>query len=132
MKGCCDRFVLNDNVTVLVKSCLRIMQRENLERIERVDRLAYECGTSIESVTAEEIAQILSDLPEENGEKESSESSKKEADDSPKSAIAYYEEEMNRENQVPVKRHSSLKLFLAVLIADVLFMLFLLYYFHII
>ncbi len=28
MKGCCDRFVLNDNVTVLVKSCLRIMQRE--------------------------------------------------------------------------------------------------------
>ncbi len=111
---------------------LRIMQRENLERIERVDRLAYECGTSIESVTAEEIAQILSDLPEENGEKESSESSKKEADDSPKSAIAYYEEEMNRENQVPVKRHSSLKLFLAVLIADVLFMLFLLYYFHII
>ncbi|MBR2544825.1 MAG: response regulator [Erysipelotrichaceae bacterium] len=28
LKGCCDRFVLNDNVTVLVKSCLRIMQRE--------------------------------------------------------------------------------------------------------
>ncbi|MBE6125064.1 MAG: response regulator [Erysipelotrichaceae bacterium] len=28
LRGCCDRFVLNDNVTVLVKSCLRIMQRE--------------------------------------------------------------------------------------------------------
>ncbi len=27
-KGCCDRFVLNDNVTVLVKSCLRIIRSE--------------------------------------------------------------------------------------------------------
>ena len=27
-KGCCDRFVLNDNITVLVKSCLRIIQSE--------------------------------------------------------------------------------------------------------
>ena len=27
-KGCCDRFVYSDNVTVLVKSCLRILQSE--------------------------------------------------------------------------------------------------------
>ena len=27
-RGCCDRFVYNDNVTVLVKSCLRIVQNE--------------------------------------------------------------------------------------------------------
>ncbi|MCR5067209.1 MAG: response regulator [Erysipelotrichaceae bacterium] len=28
LRGCCDRFVYNDNVTVLVKSCLRIVQSE--------------------------------------------------------------------------------------------------------
>ncbi len=28
LKGCCDRFVLTENVTVLVKSCLRIIQAE--------------------------------------------------------------------------------------------------------
>ena len=110
---------------------VRILQRENLDRIDRVDRLAAECGTRIETVTAEEIARIINEFPDET-EESREKKPKRDSSASADSALSYYEEEMREQKELPEKKHSFLKLIIAVVIADVLFMLFLMYYFHII
>ena len=48
---------------------LRILNRENVARMERVDDLALECGTGIEEVTEEEIDSIMDSLSDDGGER---------------------------------------------------------------
>ncbi len=124
---------------------VRILDRENIDRLERVDRLAAECGSSIETVTQEEIARIISG---ESGEEDETEddfslerrpaserrpvSERRPASESRRSAYVYEETDRDLPQVSAPKKHPAVKLIVAVIVADILFMLFLMYYFHII
>ena len=114
---------------------IRILNRENSERMERVDQLASECGSSIESVTSEEVARIMSGFPEEEDE-ETAEQSKKEETapgrDGSAAAARYFDSDLEYASEKRPNRHPAIKVIVAIVLADILFMLFLMYYFHLI
>lgn len=104
---------------------VRILSHENLERIGRVDQLASECGTGIQEVTAEEIASIVDGL--------SADSIENREELAAETARRLYREESETAYPVqtrPKERHVLAKTVVAVVLADILFLVFLMYYFH--
>ena len=104
---------------------VRILSHESLERIGRVDQLASECGTGIEEVTEEEIASILKGF--ENQSAEAVETG------SARSAERLYREETQlvpADSPKPSGSKVIAKVVVAVIAADICFLLFLMYYFH--
>ncbi len=103
---------------------VRILAHENLERLSRVDQLASECGTGIEEVTAEEIASLL------NGLSGNEEASGQTPQRHPSEALYRSETEAPAGGDAQKDRHVIPKVIAAVILADILFIVFLLYYFH--
>ena len=144
---------------------LRILNRENVARMERVDDLALECGTGIEEVTEEEIDSIMDSLSDEGGER-APDAGRKAArngqpekqgrqasgqpgtrnagaalsEQVPKETLALYNEETagtvpavkESDGKSSGNRNTLVKYVVAIAIADILFILFLMYYFHLI
>ncbi len=102
---------------------LRILQHENTDRIERVDALAAECGTGISAISEEEMAKLLSSDGDEAEEYLSERVSERvrETPPLPDSSAAAGE-----------GRHklTSKGIITAIIIADILFVLFILCYFY--
>ena len=144
---------------------LRILNRENVARMERVDDLALECGTGIEEVTEEEIDSIMDSLSDDGGErapdpgrkagrngqpeKQGRQASGQQgtrvagaasSDQVPKETLALYNEETagtvpavkESDGKSSGNRNTLVKYVVAIAIADILFILFLMYYFHLI
>lgn len=110
---------------------LRILTKENEERIADVDRLADECGTPITTITEEEIAKLLS-APNDPGALD--EEDEKTADNGEKSGedgeSTDVEERKEAEAQVrKAGSHAVRNVIIALVIADLLFIMFLLCYF---
>lgn len=107
---------------------LRILGHENTDRMKRVDLLANECGTAIETVTAEEIASIMNGFAEPGAEETAEEVQDRSARAVPAGRV--YEEELAQTSPVKKEKHVMSKVIAAVIVADILFVLFLMYYFH--
>lgn len=128
---------------------VRILNRENVGRMERVDELADECGTGIEEVTSDEIDSIVESLSESSDVRPER---KKQAEIpvAPEVEALAAQEALDRQRvrEVPseepqeVRRKGSGsssgnrmilgRAIAAIVVADILFILFLMYYFHLI
>ena len=111
---------------------LRILTKENEDRIAEVDKLADECGTPITTITEEEIAKLLS-APNDPGALDDAENGKTNPDggksDENKEAVT---EEERKEAEAEVRKagsHAVRNVIIALVIADLLFIMFLLCYF---
>ncbi len=100
---------------------LRILQHENAERIERVDRLAEQCGTGISSISEEEMVKLLNFDPEESDDEETAAGTQ--------AVMSRLYAPKESEPQEKKSGSSSKGIVIAVVIADILFILFLLCYF---
>ena len=104
---------------------LRILQHENTDRIRRVDELAAECGTGISAISEEEMVKLLnSDLSEEDETISEGRSLPVNRAASEESLTA------GTEDPEKEKKTSSKGIMTAVIIADILFVMFLLIYFY--
>ena len=102
---------------------LRILQHENVERIGRVDRLAEQCGTGISSISEEEMVRLLnSDIGESDEET---------AAETQAAMSRLYAPERKETAQEKKGKSSTGGIVIAIVIADILFILFLLCYFFI-
>ncbi len=99
---------------------LRILQHENQERIRKVDELAAECGTGINAITEEEMAQLLNADP--------GDADLGTAEFTGEAVSRLYRTE--KVPAVPEKKSTSRGVLAAIVIADVLFVLFILCYFY--
>ena len=100
---------------------LRILQFENKERIERVDELAAECGSAVASISEEEMTRILNGDFDEEEEPLQKTASKTESETPPVPAAP-----------VQPKKSSAKGYVIALIIADILFVLFILVYLFVI
>ena len=98
---------------------LRILQRENAERIERVDRLASDCGIGISAISEDEMAKILNMSPEEFEAAAEEQHFRMPAEEEVRDVAPRAEAK---------DKHSARNAVIAVIIADILFALFVLWY----
>ena len=99
---------------------LRILQHENVERIGRVDRLAEQCGTGISSISEEEMVRLLNTDLGDSDEETAAETQ------AAMSRIYAPEKKVPQEKK---EKSSTGGIVAAIVIADILFILFLLCYF---
>ncbi len=129
---------------------LRILNHDNGSALERVDELAEECGSSIEAVTADEINSIMDNLNAETAETAEAPPAGEPAKEEKSAAAPAKEDRAKRDAlrkeasardmaaiaAAPAKasknRSVLIKVVVAIVVADILFLLFLLYYFHLI
>ncbi|MDO4620317.1 MAG: hypothetical protein Q4B09_06815 [Lachnospiraceae bacterium] len=109
---------------------LRILEHQNAERLQEVDRLASECGIGISSISEEEIASLMNgELPEL--EEETNEDDKPEEEKTPKQKSGGRKEQpaaSGEEEQAVQADHHTRNVIAAVVIADILFVLFVLWW----
>ncbi len=103
---------------------LRILEHENKDRIERVDDFAEKCGVANLEITEEEMAKLLSvkGVPEPSDSDASEQNVKKL--ENPEEEEAHLEKTEAREREA--RSHTLRNVIVAIIIADILFVLFLL------
>ena len=100
---------------------LRILQRENAGRLQKIDELAVQCGTGISSISEEEMARLLSTDPGELTEEQEAELTNQLYSNRAEDQMA---------PAAPQEKEGAKGIIIAIIIADILFMVFLICYFY--
>lgn len=104
---------------------LRVLEHDSIDRIKEVDQLADDCGVPQYELTDEEMAKLLSvtGVPDEEETEKSDDSDSKEKPEN--------DSEETISSELPVKQknpHTIRNVVIAIVIADILFVLFMLLY----